>query len=146
MNLFESTVSHSLRPLAERLRPKSVNEVLGQEHVLGENQPIGKMLKHGRLMNLIVTGPPGTGKTSFAMNENIFKGKWKEIKGEIVRSWGKITEDELEQTKGDLTKISGLVQQKYGETQESVRERLNKFVKNIRPDNRNEQPNIEKKH
>lgn len=80
------------------------------------------------------------------MNENIFKGKWKEIKGEIVRSWGKITEDELEQTKGDLTKISGLVQQKYGETQESVRERLNKFVKNIRPDNRNEQPNIEKKH
>ena len=62
------------------------------------------------------------------MNENIFKGKWKEIKGEIVRSWGKITEDELEQTKGDLTKISGIVQQKYGETQESVRERLNAFT------------------
>lgn len=80
------------------------------------------------------------------MNENILKGKWKEIKGEIVRSWGKITEDELEQTKGDLTKISGLVQQKYGETQESVRERLNNFVKNVRPDNRNEQPNIEKEH
>lgn len=80
------------------------------------------------------------------MNENILKGKWKEIKGEIVRSWGKITEDELEQTKGDLTKISGLVQQKYGETQESVRERLNTFVKNIKPDNRNEQPNIKKEH
>ena len=80
------------------------------------------------------------------MNENIFKGKWKEITGEIVRSWGKITEDELEQTKGDLTKISGIVQQKYGETQESVRERLNAFVKNIRPDGRNEQPNIEKEH
>ena len=80
------------------------------------------------------------------MNENIFKGKWKEIKGEIVRSWGKITEDELEQTKGDLSKISGLVQQKYGEAQESVRERLNKFVKNIGPDNRNERPKIEKEH
>ena len=66
MNLFESTVSHSLRPLAERLRPKSVNEVLGQDHVLGENKPIGKMLKNGRLMNMIITGPPGTGKTSFA--------------------------------------------------------------------------------
>lgn len=66
MNLFESTISHSLRPLAERLRPKSVSDVLGQEHVLGVNQPIGKMLKHGRLMNLIITGPPGTGKTSFA--------------------------------------------------------------------------------
>ncbi len=66
MNLFESTISHELRPLAERLRPKTVNEVLGQEHVLGENQPIGKLLKHGRLLNLIITGPPGTGKTSFA--------------------------------------------------------------------------------
>ena len=80
------------------------------------------------------------------MNENIFKGKWKEIKGEIVKSWGKLTEDELEQTKGDLTKISGLVQQKYGETQESVRERLNRFVKNIKPDGRNEQPDIKKEH
>ncbi len=80
------------------------------------------------------------------MNENIFKGKWKEIKGEIVKSWGKLTEDELEQTKGDLTKISGLVQQKYGETQESVRERLNRFVKNIGPDGRNEQPDIKKEH
>ena len=66
MNLFESTIRHELRPLAERLRPKTVNEVLGQEHVLGENQPIGKLLKHGRLLNLIITGPPGTGKTSFA--------------------------------------------------------------------------------
>lgn len=66
MNLFESTISDSLRPLAERLRPKAVKDVLGQDHVLGENQPIGKMLKHGRLMNLIITGPPGTGKTSFA--------------------------------------------------------------------------------
>ncbi len=80
------------------------------------------------------------------MNENILKGKWKEIKGEVIRSWGKITEDELDQTKGDLTKISGLVQQKYGEAQESVRDRLNAFVKNIRPDNRNEQPKIDKEH
>lgn len=80
------------------------------------------------------------------MNENILKGKWKEIKGEVIRSWGKITEDELDQTKGDLTKISRLVQQKYGEAQESVRDRLNAFVKNIRPDNRNEQPKIDKEH
>ena len=80
------------------------------------------------------------------MNQDTIQGKWKEIKGEVIRSWGKITEDELDQTKGDLTKISGLVQQKYGEAQESVRDRLNAFVKNIRPDNRNEQPKIDKEH
>ncbi|MEK6627500.1 MAG: replication-associated recombination protein A [Bdellovibrionota bacterium] len=66
MNLFESSIDVSLRPLAERLRPKMVADVIGQEHILNENLPIGKLLKHGRMINLIVTGPPGTGKTSFA--------------------------------------------------------------------------------
>jgi putative ATPase len=66
MNLFETSINPNLRPLAERLRPKSVEEVIGQDHVLSPNQPIGQLLKHGKLMNLIITGPPGTGKTSFA--------------------------------------------------------------------------------
>ena len=65
-DLFESQLSDKLKPLAERLRPTTVAEVIGQDHILSENQPIGKLLKHGRLMNLIITGPPGTGKTSFA--------------------------------------------------------------------------------
>lgn len=77
------------------------------------------------------------------MNPNIVRGKWKEIKGEIVKSWGKITEDELEQTRGDFVKVAGLIQQKYGETQESVREHLNRFIKNIKTDNKNEQPHLE---
>lgn len=66
MNLFESSINPQLRPLAERLRPTIISDVIGQDHILNENQPIGKLLKHGRLLNLIVTGPPGTGKTSFA--------------------------------------------------------------------------------
>lgn len=66
MNLFESSINQQLRPLAERLRPATIADVVGQEHILNVNQPIGKLLKHGRLLNLIVTGPPGTGKTSFA--------------------------------------------------------------------------------
>ena len=66
MSLFEATVSSNLRPLAERLRPQTVSDVLGQEHILNEKLPLAKLIKSGRLLNLIITGPPGTGKTSFA--------------------------------------------------------------------------------
>ncbi len=53
-----------------------------------------------------------------SLNENVVKGKWLEIKGDIQKAWGKLTDDELEKTKGDMKAISGLVQQKYGESQE----------------------------
>ena len=66
MDLFESTSDLSLRPLAERLRPQKISEIIGQDHILGDNKPIAKLLRAGHLMNLIITGPPGTGKTSFA--------------------------------------------------------------------------------
>lgn len=66
MDLFESSADLSLQPLAERLRPQTIAEVIGQEHILGPNKPIAKLLRSGHLMNLIITGPPGTGKTSFA--------------------------------------------------------------------------------
>lgn len=68
------------------------------------------------------------------MNTNIAKGKWTQVKGEIRKAWGKLTDDELEKTKGDMAQVAGLVQQKYGETQESVRERINDFLKNIKTD------------
>ena len=66
MSLFETGISNSMRPLAERLRPQNVSEVIGQDHVLGADKPLAKLLRAGRLVNLIITGPPGTGKTSFA--------------------------------------------------------------------------------
>ncbi len=64
--LFETQMNDKLKPLAERLRPKNVSDVIGQDHVLSANLPVGKLLKNGRLLNLIISGPPGTGKTSFA--------------------------------------------------------------------------------
>ncbi|AZA74838.1 replication-associated recombination protein A [Chryseobacterium indoltheticum] len=53
-------------PLAERLRPKTLDEVLGQEHLTGEKGTIRKMLENDALNSLILWGPPGTGKTTLA--------------------------------------------------------------------------------
>jgi len=53
-------------PLADRLRPKSLDEVVGQEHLTGPDGAIGRMVAAGRLASMILWGPPGTGKTTIA--------------------------------------------------------------------------------
>ena len=53
-------------PLADRLRPRSLDEVVGQDHLLGPEGPIRRMVEGGRLASLILWGPPGTGKTTVA--------------------------------------------------------------------------------
>jgi putative ATPase len=53
-------------PLADRLRPKSLDEIVGQEHLTGPEGAIGRMVAAGRLASMILWGPPGTGKTSIA--------------------------------------------------------------------------------
>jgi len=54
------------RPLADRLRPKSLDEVVGQDHLLSPDGPIGRMVAQGRPHSIILWGPPGTGKTTIA--------------------------------------------------------------------------------
>ncbi len=54
------------RPLADRLRPKSLAEVVGQDHLLGEAGPIGRMIAARTPHSIILWGPPGTGKTTIA--------------------------------------------------------------------------------
>jgi len=68
MSLFESAGldTEAPRPLADRLRPEALSEVVGQDHLLGEEGPIGRMLAQGRLASLILWGPPGVGKTTIA--------------------------------------------------------------------------------
>jgi putative ATPase len=53
-------------PLADRLRPQTLAEVVGQEHLTGPEGAIGRMVAAGRLSSMILWGPPGTGKTSIA--------------------------------------------------------------------------------
>jgi putative ATPase len=61
--LFESQAP---RPLADRLRPRTIDEVVGQDHLLAADAPIGRMLRAGRLSSMILWGPPGCGKTTIA--------------------------------------------------------------------------------
>ena len=53
-------------PLADRLRPQTVDEMVGQRHLLGENMPLRNIIESGYLPNLIFYGPSGTGKTTLA--------------------------------------------------------------------------------
>ena len=70
MDLFDQAQSKktlSGTPLAERLRPKTTAEILGQNQSLGEGKPVARLLTAGKIQNLILWGPPGCGKTSFAL-------------------------------------------------------------------------------
>ena len=54
------------RPLADRLRPQKLSEVVGQNHIVGEDSPLGRMVKSGKITSFILWGPPGCGKTTIA--------------------------------------------------------------------------------
>lgn len=67
-DLFEEAglIEGAPRPLADRLRPKSLDDVVGQDHLLGDAGALGRMAKAGRIASLVLWGPPGTGKTTIA--------------------------------------------------------------------------------
>ena len=74
MNLFEKPkknkpkgLSHEWKtPLADRMRPKNLDEFMGQKHILGKDSVLRKAIEKGELQSLIFWGPPGTGKTTLA--------------------------------------------------------------------------------
>lgn len=63
-SLFD--IDDDSRPLADRLRPHTLSDVVGQEHLLGPEAPIGRMVSQGKLVSSILWGPPGCGKTTIA--------------------------------------------------------------------------------
>ncbi len=76
------------------------------------------------------------------LNEQQFERNWPEIKGGIRNLWGKISDQELESVKGDLAEVTGLVEEKYGETKDEIKLKLKNLMdsfdndtdKNISPD------------
>lgn len=70
MDLFEYSRKKNAKknaPLAERVRPKKIDDFYGQEHILFHNSPLNRLIKIDRVGSLILYGPPGTGKTTLAM-------------------------------------------------------------------------------
>ncbi|TVQ83620.1 MAG: CsbD family protein [Micavibrio sp.] len=61
------------------------------------------------------------------MNENIIKGRWKQMTGYIQKKWGKLTDNDLDQIKGEQKNLTGTVQKQYGTAQKDTEKQLNKL-------------------
>lgn len=66
-DLFATDAAQQAQPLAARLRPTSLDEYVGQQHLVGDGKPFRQALERGQLHSMILWGPPGTGKTTLAL-------------------------------------------------------------------------------
>lgn len=62
------------------------------------------------------------------LNNQQFEGKWNEIKGGVRNLWGNITDDELEQVKGNIYEVTSIVERKYGETKSEIKAKLDQLM------------------
>lgn len=62
------------------------------------------------------------------MNTDTLKGKWKQMTGEVKAQWGKLTEDEILQTEGDMERLQGKIQEKYGYSKDEAKREVNNFL------------------
>jgi uncharacterized protein YjbJ (UPF0337 family) len=62
------------------------------------------------------------------MASDIMKGQWKQVKGEVQKRWGELTDDEVDQVKGESLRLAGLLQERYGYTKERAEGEIAKFL------------------
>jgi uncharacterized protein YjbJ (UPF0337 family) len=80
-------------------------------------------------MNTYRRSLPGFGrKGGVKMKKDILKGKWKEIKGAIKEKWGKLTDDDLTEMEGKEEKLLGILQKRYGYTEDKAKKEYNDFI------------------
>jgi len=63
------------------------------------------------------------------MSDDILKGKWKQLRGQVQQKWGDLTNDDLDRIQGAQTEFEGLLQERYGYTKERARQEVNDFLK-----------------
>ncbi len=65
------------------------------------------------------------------MNSDIIKGNWKQLKGNVLATWGELTDDEVDQVEGDATKLSGLIQERYGKSKDEADKAVAEWQKKL---------------
>lgn len=101
MELFENARSLSSQPLAYRMRPRTLDEYIGQEHIIGQGRLLRRAIQADQLSSVIFYGPPGTGKTTLArVIANTTKSHFSTINA--VLSGVKELRDEIDQAKQRL--------------------------------------------
>ena len=65
------------------------------------------------------------------MNKNIMEGKWKQIKGEVRKRWGELTEDDVNRVQGSSEKLIGLLQERLGQSQDQATNEVAQFMESL---------------
>jgi uncharacterized protein YjbJ (UPF0337 family) len=63
------------------------------------------------------------------MNEDVLKGKWHQLKGDIKSRWGKLTDDDLDRVEGEAEKLVGRVQERYGYQRDEAKREVDDFIR-----------------
>jgi len=95
-------------PLADKMRPKSIEEMVGQRHIIGDGKVLNKIIENKSIPNMILYGPPGTGKTTLANIIANTTGK-KYVKLNAVNCGVKEIKEIIEKNKIDLFSYNGIV-------------------------------------
>ncbi len=61
------------------------------------------------------------------MNSDILRGKWLQLRGTVKKQWGKLTDDDLEQINGDMDKLAGMLQERYGYSHAQAEQEVRRF-------------------
>jgi len=61
------------------------------------------------------------------MNQDQFSGKWEQIKGRAKKAWGELTDDDFKKAEGSVDKLYGLIQEKFGDTKETIQAKLDRL-------------------
>lgn len=65
------------------------------------------------------------------MQEDILKGKWKQIQGDVKKLWGRLTDDDIQVIEGSRDKLAGILQERYGYTRQAVEDKIAEFLEDM---------------